>query len=46
MTLITFFQVQLDRILGRPTIHAPGVKKPTLSQQDYDYDRNPIGKIK
>ena len=46
MTLTTFFKLQLDRISGKPIAHAPGPKKPTLSQQDYDYDRNPVGKIK
>lgn len=46
MTLLTFFQVQLDRLLSKPSAHAPGIKKPSLSQQDYDADRTPVGKIK
>ena len=46
MTLTTFLQIQLDRITGKATTHAPGPRKPTLSQQDYDVDRNPVGKIK
>jgi hypothetical protein len=36
MTLSTFFQIQLDRILLKPTIHATGPKKPTLAQQDVE----------
>lgn len=46
MLLTTFLVIQLDRILGKPSAHAPGPKKPTLSQQDYESDRNPVGKIK
>lgn len=46
MLLNTFFQIQLDRITGKNPPHAPGPKKPTLSQQDYDFDRNQVGKIK
>jgi hypothetical protein len=38
-SILTFFHLQLDRILGKTQVHAPGPKKPTLGQQD-------LGKVK
>jgi hypothetical protein len=29
-----FLLLQLERIQRKPTVHAPGPRKPTLSQQD------------
>jgi hypothetical protein len=36
MLILTFLQLQLDRILGKGPIHTPGPKRPTLSQLDHN----------
>ena len=33
-SLQLFMILQLERIREKPTVHAPGPKKPTLAQQD------------
>jgi hypothetical protein len=34
LSFLTFIQLQLDRIRGVPQPHAPGPKKPSLTQTD------------
>lgn len=34
MNIFAFLQLQLDRVRGKPTGHAPGPKRPTLAQTD------------